>query len=65
MAKTIAANDNQTSVFTKVFYWIQYSSAVHALHRLDDSALEQMGIKRSNIHEFVKSWNDNQTDNAA
>ncbi len=65
MAKTIAANDNQSSVFTKVFNWIQYSSAVNALNRLDDDALAQMGINRSNIHEFVKSWNDNKTNDAA
>jgi len=65
MANTIAANDNQSSVFTKVFNWLQYSSAVNALHRLDDKALEQMGVKRQNIHEFVKSWNDNKTNDAA
>ncbi len=65
MAKTKAANDNHNSVLSKVLNWIQYSSAVSALHRLDDQALEQMGITRNGINDFVKSWNDNNTTDAA
>ena len=45
--------------------WIEYAGAVHALSRLDDNALGQIGIKRSEIHTFVKSWNDNHTTDAA
>lgn len=65
MAKTQAANDNNSSILSRVVDWMQYSSAVGALHRLDDQSLEQMGINRGEIQDFVKSWNDNNSTDAA
>ena len=65
MTQKHPANDNQTSFLTKMKGWIEYAGAVHALSRLDDNALGQIGIKRSEIHTFVKSWNDNHTTDAA
>ena len=65
MAKTKVANDNHSTVVSKVIGWFEYSSAVAALNRLDDQALQQIGIKRSGIQKFVKSWNDNHTTDAA
>lgn len=59
-----AANDNTPTFFGKLRKWFVYSSAVSALTRLDDRTLKDIGIKRSEIHNFVRSWSD-QNDDAA
>jgi len=51
-----AANDNQTTFFSRLKAWLEYSSAVSSLNRLDDRTLADIGLKREEINEFVKSW---------
>lgn len=59
-----AVNDNTPGFFGRMFNKIEYSSAVNALHRLDDKTLSNMGLKRSEINNFVRSWSD-RTEDAA
>ena len=35
---------------------MEYSSAVSSLNRLDDRTLADIGLKREEINDFVKSW---------
>ena len=51
-----AANDNQPTFFGRLKAWLEYSSAVSSLNRLDDRTLADIGLKREEINDFVKSW---------
>ena len=58
MTQTTASNDNTPGLFDRLTNWFQTSSARSALSRLDDHSLGQIGITRSEINEFVRSWTD-------
>lgn len=51
-----AANDNTPSFLGRLKAWLEYSSAVSSLSRLDDRTLADIGLKRDEINDFVKSW---------
>ena len=51
-----AANDNQPTFLGRLKAWLEYSSAVSSLNRLDDRTLADIGLKREEINDFVKSW---------
>ena len=51
-----AANDNQPTFLSRLRAWLEYSSAVSSLNRLDDRTLADIGLKREEINDFVKSW---------
>lgn len=51
-----AINDNKPSFLSRLKAWLEYSSAVSSLQRLDDKTLADIGLKRNEIHDFVKSW---------
>ena len=51
-----AANDNQPTFLGHLKAWLEYSSAVSSLNRLDDRTLADIGLKRGEINDFVKSW---------
>ena len=51
-----AANDNQPTFLSRLIAWLEYSSAVSSLNRLDDRTLADIGLKRGEINDFVKSW---------
>ena len=51
-----AANDNQPTFLSRLKAWLEYSSAVSSLNRLDDRTLADIGLKRGEINDFVKSW---------
>ena len=59
-----AANDNQPNFLSRLKTWLEYSSAVSSLNRLDDRTLADIGLKREEINDFVKSWSI-KDDNAA
>ena len=66
MTQTTASNDNTPGLFARLTNWVQTSSARSALSRLDDHSLGQIGITRSEINEFVRSWTDkSEQDNVA
>ena len=44
--------------------WLEYSSAVSSLNRLDDRTLADIGVKREEINDFVKSWSIKDNDAA-
>ena len=51
-----AANDNQPTLFGRLKAWLEYSSAIASLNRLDDRTLADIGLKREEINDFVESW---------
>lgn len=51
-----AANDNTPTFLGRLRAWLEYSSAVSSLNRLDDRTLADIGLKRDEITDFVKSW---------
>ena len=51
-----AANDNQPAFLDRLKTWLEYSSAVSSLNRLDDRTLADIGLKREEINDFVESW---------
>ena len=51
-----AANDNRPNFLDRLKAWLEYSSAVSSLNRLDDRTLADIGMKRKQINDFVKSW---------
>jgi uncharacterized protein YjiS (DUF1127 family) len=51
-----AANDNQPTFLARLKAWLEYSSAVSSLNRLNDRTLADIGLKREEISDFVKSW---------
>ena len=51
-----AANDNQATFLGRLKAWLEYSSAVSSLKRLNDKTLADIGLKREDINDFVKSW---------
>jgi len=51
-----AANDNQPTFLGRLVAWLEYSSAVSSLNRLDDRTLADIGLKREEITDFVKPW---------
>jgi uncharacterized protein YjiS (DUF1127 family) len=51
-----ATNDNKPSFLSRLKAWLEYSSAVSSLQRLDDKTLADIGLKRNEIDDFVKSW---------
>ena len=51
-----AANDNTPTFLGRLRAWLEYSSAVSSLNRLDDRTLADIGLKRDEISDFVKSW---------
>ena len=51
-----AASDNQPNFLGRLKAWLEYSSAVSSLKRLDDRTLADIGLKREEINDFVKSW---------
>ena len=51
-----AGNDNQPNFLGRLKAWLEYSSAVSSLNRLDDRTLADIGLKREEINDFVKSW---------
>ena len=66
MTQTTASNDNTPGLFNRLTNWVQTSTARSALSRLDDHSLGQIGITRSEINEFVRSWTDtSEQDNVA
>ncbi len=54
--KKDAANDNQPTFLDRLKAWLEYSSAVSSLNRLNDRTLADIGLKREEINVFVKSW---------
>ncbi len=66
MTQTTVSNDNTPSLFYRLTNWVQTSSARSALSRLDDHSLGQIGITRSEINDYVRSWSDkSEQDNVA
>ena len=66
MTQTTVSNDNTPSLFHRLTNWVQTSSARSALSRLDDHSLGQIGITRSEINDYVRSWSDkSEQDNVA
>ncbi len=59
-----AANDNQYTFLGRLKAWLEYSNAVSSLNRLDDRTLADIGLKREEIHDFVKSWSEKNDDAA-
>ena len=59
-----AANDNQPTFLGRLKAWSEYSSAVSSLNRLDDRTLADIGLKREEINDFVKSWSTKDDDAA-
>ena len=59
-----AANDNAPTFLGRLKAWLEYSTAVSSLNRLDDRTLADIGLKRDQISDFVKSWSV-KDDNAA
>ena len=51
-----AANDNTPTFLGRLKAWLEYSSAVSSLNRLDDRTLADIGLKRDDISDFVRSW---------
>ena len=51
-----AANDNTPTFLSRLKAWLEYSSAVSSLNRLDDRTLSDIGLKRDEISDFVRSW---------
>ena len=51
-----AANDNQPTFLGRLKAWLEYSSAVSSLNRLDDRTLADIGLKREEINNFVRLW---------
>ncbi len=66
MTQTKVSNDNTPGLFNRLTNWVQTSSARSALSRLDDHSLGQIGITRSEINDYVRSWSDkSEQDNVA
>ena len=66
MTQTTVSNDNTHGLFNRLTNWVQTSSARSALSRLDDHSLGQIGITRSEINDYVRSWSDkSEQDNVA
>ena len=59
-----AANDNRPNFLGRIKAWLEYSSAVSSLKRLDDRTLADIGLKREEINDFVKSWSIKDNDAA-
>ena len=66
MTQTTVSNDNTPGLLNRLTNWVQTSSARSALSRLDDHSLGQIGITRSEINDYVRSWSDkSEQDNVA
>jgi len=57
-----AANDNTPNLFVRVRNWFEHSSAINALQKLDDRTLADIGLERSEIENFVRSWSERKDD---
>ena len=65
MAKTKKAiNDNTPNIFGRFRKWIEISSGVSALNRLDDRTLADIGLTRDEISDYVRNWSNNKNDAA-
>ena len=51
-----ASNDNLPTFLGRLKAWLENSNAVSSLNRLDDRTLADIGLKREEINDFVKSW---------
>ena len=50
---SVLTNLKNNGVVSKYLSWLAYSNACRALNGLDDNTLEDIGIVRSQIPEFV------------
>ena len=50
---SVLSNIKNNGVVSKYLSWLAYSNACRALNGLDDNTLEDIGIVRSQIPEFV------------